>query len=65
MPRTTGEELLLSWREVAALLHVTKATVERYGKLGILTRVVWQERPRRVGYRRSEIETRQQEVERA
>lgn len=57
------DEELLTWREVAALMRVTKATVERYGKVGLLTRVVWQRRPRRVGYRLSEVQARQQEAE--
>lgn len=57
------DERLLTWREVALYLGVCKATVERYGKLGILTRVTWQEKPRRVGYRLSEVQARQLEIE--
>lgn len=57
------EEPLLTSREVCARLGVGKATVTRYGKVGILTRVVWQRRPRRVGYRLSEVEARQREFD--
>jgi DNA-binding transcriptional MerR regulator len=56
---TLTDDTLLTTREVMRLLGVSKNTVQRYGKVGLLTKI----RPsdRVVRYWLSEVEARQKE----
>jgi predicted site-specific integrase-resolvase len=62
--QTATDDELLSGGELRRHLGVGRETVLRYVRRGVLTPVVVQEKPRRVKFRLSEVQARQEEVER-